>query len=147
LFARLLFSCLDFMSAGLIILILKIAVATVTVLLLGSLVALARGRYRLHGRINTAFFVLTLTALIGLEFIARLISPELFREYLEQHDAQDALRVHLCFSVPAALLLTVMLFTGTRHLRNLHIGLGVVFLILWTGTFITGLFYLPHALP
>jgi hypothetical protein len=131
------------MNAGLVILILKIAVIAVTVLLCASLLALVRGRYRLHGRLNIVFFVLTLSALVGLEFIARWLSPALFDDYLELHGARDALRVHLAFSVPAAALLAVMLFTGTRHLRNLHIGLGVVFLILWTGTFITGVFYLP----
>ena len=135
------------MNAGLIILVLKIAVVTVTVLLAGSLIALAQGRYRLHGRINIAFFVLTLSALIGLEFIARLLDPQLFQAYLAEHDAQDALRIHLCFSVPAALLLTVMLFTGLRHRRKIHIGVGVAFLILWVGTFVTGVFFLPHQFP
>jgi uncharacterized membrane protein YozB (DUF420 family) len=132
------------MNAGLIILALKIAVVAVTVLLACSLLALARGNYRLHGRINIAFFMLTLAALVGLEFIAQLLSPGLFLEYLRSHDAMGVLWVHLGFSVPSALLLTVMLFTGLKHRRNLHIGLGIVFLILWTGTFITGVFYLPH---
>jgi hypothetical protein len=135
------------MSAGLVILALKIAVIAVTALLVASLVALARGRYRLHGRINIVFYVLTLSALIGLEFIARWLSPALFDDYFEVPGARAALRIHLAFSVPAALMLTVMLFTGIRHLRGLHIGVGVVFLILWTGTFITGVFYLPHAVP
>src|SRR5712691_7261100 len=103
------------MNAGLIILVLKVAVVAVTVLLAASLLALSRGRYRLHGRINMVFFVLTLSALLGLEFIARLLSPELFDQYLEQHGAQDALRIHLAFSVPAALLLMVMLLTGLGH--------------------------------
>ena len=58
------------MNAGLVILVLKVAVVAVTVLLAGSLVALACGRYRLHGRINIAFFALTLAALVGLELIA-----------------------------------------------------------------------------
>ena len=132
------------MNAGLIILALKIAVVAVTILLACSMVALARGKYRLHGRINIAFFVLTLAALVGLEFIARLLSPGVFQEYLERHDATTNLWVHLGFSVPSALLLAVMLFTGLTHRRNLHIGLGILFLILWTGTFITGVFYLPH---
>ena len=135
------------MTAGLVILALKIAVIAVTVLLVASLVALARGRYRLHGRINIVFYVLTLSALIGLEFIARWLSPALFDDYFEVPGARTALRIHLAFSVPAALLLTAMLITGSRHLRGLHIGLGVVFLILWTGTFITGVFYLPHVVP
>jgi hypothetical protein len=132
------------MNAGLIILALKIAVVAVTILLACSLVALARGKYRLHGRINIAFFVLTLAALIGLELIAQLLSPGLFLEYLKRHDAMGILWVHLGFSIPSALLLTVMLFTGLRHRRKLHIGVGIAFLILWTGTFITGVFYLPH---
>lgn len=135
------------MNAGLLILVLKVAVVAVTVLLAASLLALARGRYRLHGRINLAFFILTLAAVIGLEFIARWLSPELFQDYLERHGARDALRIHLAFSVPAAVLLSVMLFTGLRHRRNWHIGVGVVFLILWVGTFITGVFFLPHEMP
>lgn len=133
------------MNAGLVILILKIAVSAVTVLLCASLLALVRGRYRLHGRINIVFFVLTVSALIGLEFIVRWLSPESFDDYFATPGAREALHVHLAFSVPAAFLLGLMLLTGTRHLRGLHIGLGVVFLILWTGTFITGVFYLPVA--
>jgi uncharacterized membrane protein YozB (DUF420 family) len=132
------------MNAGLIILALKIAVIAVTILLACSLVALARGKYRLHGRINIAFFALTLAALIGLELIAQLLSPGLFLAYLEKHQALRILWVHLAFSIPSALLLSVMLFTGLRHRRNLHVALGIIFLILWTGTFITGVFYLPH---
>jgi hypothetical protein len=135
------------MTAGVIILMLKVAVVAVTVLLAVSLSALWRGNYRLHGRINWVFFVLTLAALVGLEFITRLVSPGLFQEFFERHGARDALRIHLSFSVPAALLLGVMLLTGVRHRRNWHIGLGVVFLILWAGTFITGVFFLPHELP
>ena len=44
------------LSPGDVILALKIAVGAVTVLLAASLVALAAGRPRLHGRINTVFF-------------------------------------------------------------------------------------------
>jgi hypothetical protein len=130
--------------AGTIILILKIAVIAVTVLLLCSLLALAKGKYWLHGRINIAFFVLTLLALIGLEVIARILSPTLFAVFFEEHQAQSALRVHLSFSMPAAVLLPFMLFTGLRRRRAWHVGLAVVFLVLWTGTFITGVFFLPH---
>ena len=68
--------------AGTIILILKIAVTAVTVLLCASLVALARGNYRLHGRINIVFFVLTFLAVVGLEVVARVLSPTLFAEHL-----------------------------------------------------------------
>jgi hypothetical protein len=135
------------MNAAYIILVLKIAVITVTVLLAGSLIALARGKYRLHGKINTVFFVLTLTAVIGLEVVTQLYDRKLFASYLEEHQSLEALKVHLCFSLPAAFLLLLMLATGRGHRRYLHIGLGVVFLVLWTGTFITGIFFLPHTQP
>ena len=135
------------MNAGYVILALKVAVVAVTVILAGSLLALTRGNYRLHGRLNIAFFVLTLAALLGLEVIARLLSPDLFVRYLDAHDARGALRLHLAFSMPAAVLLLFMLPTGLRRQRNLHLTMGVLFLVLWTGTFITGVFYLPHELP
>src|SRR4051794_40182698 len=110
------------MNPGLIILVLKVAVVAVTVLLLLSLLALAVGKQKLHGQINIVFFALTLAAVLGLELVARLLDPDSFRTYLTDHHAVDALTVHLCFSVPAALLLPLMLFTGLRHRRNLHIG-------------------------
>jgi hypothetical protein len=135
------------LAAGTIILLLKIAVIAVSVLLVGSMVALAKGNYRLHGQINVAFFVLTLSALVGLEVIARVLSPTLFADHFEIHQAKTELRVHLCFSLPAAALLPFMLFTGRRHRRTWHVGIGVVFLVLWTGTFITGVFFLPHGNP
>jgi len=132
------------LTAPLVILTLKIAVIAVTLLLLTSLLAVWRGQYRLHGRINIAFFTLTLTALLGLEVVARLLEPEMFKEYFEEHDAWTALTVHLCFSIPAAVLLPFLLLTGLRRRRLLHLNLAVLFLVLWTGTFITGVFYLPH---
>ncbi|MBI2804768.1 MAG: hypothetical protein HYX68_07270 [Planctomycetes bacterium] len=132
------------MDAGLVILILKIAVGAVTVLWIASLVALALGKTRLHGRINLAFFALTLAALIGLEVIANIISPGLFDEFLQARDAKNMLRIHLCFSMPAAALLFVMLFTGLKHHRRFHIATGVLFSVLWIGTFVTGIFFLPH---
>src|SRR4051794_33084407 len=98
------------MNAGLIILVLKVAVVAVTLLLAASLLALALGNRRLHGRLNIVFFVLTLTAVLGLEVIARLLSPELFQTYLAEHEAVDALKIHLGFSIPSALLLPLMLF-------------------------------------
>ena len=135
------------MQAGLVILVLKIAVAAVTVLWIASLVALALGRTRLHGRINMAFFALTLAALIGLEAIVRIINPGIFDNYFARHNAETAMIVHLCFSVPSAVLLFIMLFSGLKHQRNFHIVTGILFSILWTGTFITGIFFLPHELP
>ncbi len=130
--------------AGTIILVLKIAVIAVTLLFGASLVALGRGRYRLHGRINIVFFVLTFLAVVGLEVVARVLSPTLFAEHFNAHQAQSNLRVHLSFSMPAALLLPFMLITGLRRRRAWHVSLGAVFLVLWTGTFITGVFFLPH---
>ena len=131
-------------DAGTIILILKIAVCAVTILLALSLSALWRGNYRLHGRINIVFFILTLAALLGLEVIARLIQPDMFQKYFDERHAWTALWVHLSFSLPSALLLLLMLPTGWRRQRTLHIGLGLAFLIFWTGTVITGVFFLPH---
>jgi hypothetical protein len=130
------------MTAPLIILILKIAVGAVTVLWLASMVALACGKTQLHGRINLVFFGLTIAALVGLELVARVIVPEIFDEYVKANGA--ALRIHLAFSLPSAALLFIMLFTGLRHRRYLHIGCGILFGALWTGTFITGIFFLPH---
>jgi len=123
---------------------LKVAVIAVTVLLLASLVALARGNYRLHGRINMVFFVLTLAALGGLEVIARVLEPQMFDEFIAARQATGALNTHLMFSMPAALLLPFMLFTGLRHKRTAHIALAIIFSVLWAGTFITGVFFLPH---
>jgi hypothetical protein len=125
-----------------VILALKVAVAAVTVLLVASLVALARGNYRLHGRINLAFLVLTLTAVLGLELLVRVVEPGLF-DYFDA-DTRAVMRVHLLFAVPSAFLLPVMYFTGRTHCRRLHVALAVVFGALWAGTVVTGIFYLPH---
>ena len=126
------------------ILALKIAVSAVTVLLLASFVALLRGNIRLHGRINTVFFILTISALVGLEVVARVLQPDLFNQFFTQANAWTALYVHLCFSLPAAALLPFMLYTGWRHKRKVHLTLAAFFGILWAGTFITGIFFLPH---
>ena len=61
-----------------IILTLKIAVAAVTVVLIAAVIAVARGNYRLHGRLNLVFFTLTLMAVLGLELVVHLIAPEVF---------------------------------------------------------------------
>ncbi|MFO0810412.1 MAG: hypothetical protein U0746_17445 [Gemmataceae bacterium] len=125
-----------------VILVLKVAVAAVTVLLIASLVALARGNYRLHGRINLAFFVLTMVAVLGLELLIRVIDPAMF-DYFDA-DTRLMMRIHLAFSVPSAVLLPVMYFTGRTGRGVLHFWLAMLFSVLWTGTFITGIFYLPH---
>jgi uncharacterized membrane protein YozB (DUF420 family) len=128
-----------------VILSLKCAVICVTLLLLASLLALARGNYKLHGRLNLTFFTLTLTALLGLEVLTRLVNPRLFEYFSDQQ--RQALAIHLCFSVPAAVVMPAMLYTGLTHRRSLHLALAVVFGILWTGTFITGIFFLPNTSP
>ncbi len=123
-----------------VILCLKSAVAAVTVLLGGSLLALLYRNYRLHGRINTAFFVLTFVALLGLEVIVRIIDPGLFDDFTPQQ--RHFLFIHLCFALPAAALLPVMLITGWTGRGRLHLGLAFFFGLLWAGTVITGLFFL-----
>jgi hypothetical protein len=125
-----------------VVLVLKGAVLAVTVLFLLSLVALARGQYRLHGRINRVFFVLTAAALLGLEIVARLVNPNVFDYFENDPGLKRALSVHLCFSLPATLLMPLMLFTGSTHRRNLHLTLAAVFAVLWTGTLVTGIFFL-----
>jgi uncharacterized membrane protein YozB (DUF420 family) len=127
-----------------VIVALQVAVAAVTVLLMASLVALVRGRYRLHGRINLTFFVLTFTALVLFEGVIRLVKPDVFA-YLDKPENEGlrrALNVHLCFSVPAALLMPVMLFTGMSRRGRVHVTLSVLFVVLWSGTFVTGVFFL-----
>lgn len=127
-----------------VILALKIAVAAVTVLLLASLVALWKGHYWLHGRINLAFFTLTLLALFGFEVVIQIIEPEIFQYIKQDAELLRALQIHLCFSIPAALMMPAMLYTGLTHRRQIHLTLAVLFVILWTGTFVTGIFFLPH---
>jgi hypothetical protein len=128
-----------------IILILKIAVIAVTVLLAASMTALAMGNGRLHGRINFVFFGLVIVALLGFEMTIHILSPGVVQEYLEKQGALQALYIHLGFSVPSALFLPAMLFTGWTRRIGAHKPLGVVFLLLWSGTFVTGVFFLPHA--
>ena len=127
-----------------VILVLKVAVLSVTFLFLCSLVALLRGNLRWHGRINMVFFTLTLIALVGLELVARLIDPALFQYFEADPELKRNLFIHLCFSLPSAALMPVMLFTGLTHRRSIHLYLAGVFSALWTGTFITGIFFLPH---
>lgn len=125
-----------------VILTLQIAVVAVTVLLLLSFVALARGHTKLHGRINLAFFILTLIAVLGLELVIRVLSNEV-RDYINSDEnLRKALNVHLCFSVPATVLMPLMLYTGLTHWRRGHLVLAFFFSIVWFGTFVTGIFFL-----
>lgn len=125
-----------------IIVTLKVLVTAVTVLLVAAVVAVVTGRKRLHGRLNTAFFVLTMATVLGFEGLLRFgtdvtsgFSPE----------ARQALRVHLCFAVPSAVLLPVMLWSGATRRRAVHLPLAAGFVVLWAGTFVTGVFFLPHS--
>src|SRR3954466_1867737 len=124
-----------------ILLTLKVLVTAVTVLFAAAVAAIVTGNKRLHGRLNAVFFALTLTTVFGFELLIRLgtdvtasFSPE----------ARAALRVHLSFSVPAAVLLPVMFWSGWTGRRRLHLPLAVAFTVLWAGTFVTGVFFLPH---
>ena len=130
------------LSPGAVILALKIAVGAVTVLLVASLVALATGKPRWHGRLNTVFFALTAATVLGFEVILRFVQPDLTAGFSAEQ--REALTVHLGFSVPAALLLPAMLYTGRRRYKTAHALLAGVFLILWSGTLVTGVFFLPH---
>lgn len=132
------------LSPGDVILALKIAVGLVTVLLVASLVALAAGSPRWHGRINTVFFALVATTVLGFEVVIRFVLPNLTAGFTA--DQREALSIHLGFSVPATILLPAMLLTGKRRWKAAHVGLAVVFLALWAGTVVTGLFFLPHRL-
>ncbi|HWG47002.1 MAG TPA: DUF420 domain-containing protein [Gemmataceae bacterium] len=126
-----------------VILTLKIAVAAVTVLLIAALIAVARGNYRLHGRLNLAFFTLTLIAVLGLELVVRIIAPNVFDYINNDSELRHALNVHLWFSVPSTFLMPAMLYTGLKGYVRVHLTLAVCFAVLWTGTVITGIFFLP----
>ena len=121
--------------------ILKIAVATVTVVLIASLIALALGNKRLHGRLNVVFFTLTMTAVLGLEIIIRFVNPDFTSGF--SPDDRRSLLIHLCFAIPAAVVLPLMLYSGKTH-KPWHVTLSILFSALWIGTFVTGIFFLPY---
>jgi hypothetical protein len=123
-----------------IILTLKVLVAAVTVLLVAALVALAAGRPRLHGRLNTAFSALTLLTVAGFEVVLQFVDVKATFDPA----TRAALRVHLFFAVPAALVIPVMWVLGRTGRRRAHLALAAVFAVLWAGTVVTGLFFLPH---
>jgi uncharacterized membrane protein YozB (DUF420 family) len=124
-----------------VILLLKVLVSAVTVILVAAIAAIATGHKRLHGRLNTLFFVLTMLTVVLFEGILRFgfdvaahFSPE----------ARSALRVHLVFAIPSAIVLPVMYWSGVTHRRRLHLPFAGLFVLLWLGTFITGVCTLPH---
>jgi uncharacterized membrane protein YozB (DUF420 family) len=129
------------LSGPVIILTLKVLVSVVTVLFAAAVWAIATGRKKLHGRINTAFFVLTLTTVVGFELLLRL------QGNVTDHftaDQKRALIVHLCFAVPSAVLLLAMMTTALLKWKRVHVACGLLFALLWLGTFVTGVFFLPH---
>jgi hypothetical protein len=81
----------------------------------------------------------------GLEVLVRLVQPGLFDELRADPATARALTVHLCFSIPSAVVLPFMLYTGRTHRGAVHRTLAVLFGVLWIGTFVTGVFFLPHA--
>jgi uncharacterized membrane protein YozB (DUF420 family) len=124
-----------------IILILKVLVAAVTAVLAAAVWAIATGRRRLHGRLNLAFLILTLSTVVGFELLLRL-GADVTSQFSPA--ARQALGVHLWFAVPSAGLLPVMYWSGATGRRRLHLPLAAVFAALWAGTVVTGLFFLPH---
>ena len=42
-------------------------------------------------------------------------------------------------------LLPVMMLSGVKHWKRLHVATGVLFTLFWIGTFITWVFFLPHS--
>lgn len=132
------------LTPTLVILSLKYAVGAVTLLLCMSLIALAKGKVQLHGKINVVFFVLTLAALLLFEIVVRMIDPVLFSGLWRNPELAKSLKIHLCFAVPSALIMGIMLFTGLRKFRVLHRRVAIVFLVCWIGTFYTGIFWLPN---
>ena len=124
-----------------VILALKILVTLVTVIFAAAVVAIALGRKTLHGWLNTAFFVLTMATVLGFE--ARLrFGPGIAASF--PPEVAHALRVHLAFAVPSLVLLPVMYWSGLTGRRRLHVPLAALFTPLWIGTFVTGVFFLPH---
>ena len=124
-----------------IILTLKVLVVAVTILYAAAILAIATGRKKLHGRLNTAFFILTMTTVVGFELMLRFF-VDVSATFNEE--AREALRIHLYFAVPSACVLPVMLLLGKAHWVKLHVALGALFTLLWIGTFVTGVFFLPH---
>ena len=124
-----------------IILTLKVLVSTVTVLFAAALAALAAGNVKLHGRINTVFFALTMVTVLGFELLVR-VGTDITSQFSDE--ARQVLRVHLCFAVPAAVILPAQFVLGAKGYKRAHVPLGLVFAVLWAGTFVTGVFFLPH---
>jgi len=129
------------LSGPAIILTLKVLVSVVTVLFAVAVWAISTGRKKLHGRVNTVFFALTLTTVVGFEVLLRLQGN--VTDHFSPAQRQ-ALLIHLCFAVPSAVLLLAMMTTALLKWKRVHIACGLLFALLWIGTFVTGVFFLPH---
>jgi hypothetical protein len=125
-----------------VILILKVAVGLTTLVLVASLVALGLRRPRLHGFLNVVVTVLLFVAVVGFETVIRLLGVDVTAHMDEP--AKLALLVHLWFAVPLLPAVVAMLVTGKRRRIAWHLGLSLVFVVLWLGMFVTGMFFLPH---
>jgi hypothetical protein len=86
--------------------------------------------------------ILLFVAILGFEVILRLAGVDLISHMDET--ARFALSVHLCFAVPLLPTIVAMLVTGRGRRIRLHLGMSVMFVILWAGMFVTGMFFLPH---
>jgi len=126
-----------------VILLLKCAVGLVTILLIASGIALTKRKYRLHGVINTWMASLTLLTVMGFELLVRVVGIKVTDGW--DDSTKFALKVHLCFVIPLVPILVFMLITGWKHRVRMHLSISVLFLILWVGMFITGMFFLPHS--
>lgn len=125
-----------------IILGLKVAVALVTLILIASGICLAMKKPRLHGILNSILTMLLLVTVIVFEVLIRIVGIDVKAHMNEQ--ARFALKIHLCFVIPLTPILLWMLITGWKRRIRMHLAVSVLFLILWTGMFITGMFFLPH---
>lgn len=125
-----------------VILGLKVAVGLVTLILIASAIALALKKPRLHGILNTLMTVLTLAAVVVFEVIIRFMGVDV-KEHMNE-DARFALQIHLCFVIPLTPFLIWMLISGWKRRIRMHLAVSVIFLTLWIGMFITGMFFLPH---
>lgn len=125
-----------------VLICLKVAVSAVTLLLIVSVICLLLKKFRLHGIINTIVAILTLLTLIIFEGILHFSNPPLTSSFTP--DELRMLKIHLYFAVPLVPMLFFMLWTGRRRQRTRHLSLAVLFVILWVGMFITGIFGLPN---
>lgn len=76
----------------------------------------------------------------------RVLWPHLSAEFLDPNGpVRRPLRTHLLFAVPAAAVLPVMMYSGGSRRGLLHRGTAGVFVVLWAGTFVTGIFLLPSS--